>query len=207
MSMSLTAMNKMGSTNTHWGVCGFTSSFYSMYELNPGKRALLIGAGIASRVLAEIKTYLMTLKANGNTTLLQEIEAFTKSFGVVGSCNFGNFRIDNYIASINNAVGRSDADIKADGNFSIAMPPAAVADYLKEIWETSSETQVVKGGDGGTEEAIIGVANGQMQMYDGLCHYMYRSGGKIYSWGQVFGSVAEADPSYRVCRVIKIKKQ
>ncbi|HME25825.1 MAG TPA: hypothetical protein VKI44_31580 [Acetobacteraceae bacterium] len=62
MSFSADEMNLMGSTNNLWGVCGFTSTFYSMYELNRGKRALLIGAGIATKVLAEIKTYLMLLK-------------------------------------------------------------------------------------------------------------------------------------------------
>ena len=73
-------MNLMGELNQGWGVCGFTSSFYSLYEQNPGKRAKLIGVGIATKVLAEIKTYLNTLKAGGEFQHLSDIEEFTKIF-------------------------------------------------------------------------------------------------------------------------------
>jgi hypothetical protein len=34
MSFSADEMNLMGSTNNHWGVCGFTSTFYSMSLLS-----------------------------------------------------------------------------------------------------------------------------------------------------------------------------
>jgi hypothetical protein len=208
MPLSAAEMDLMGSTNNYWGVCGFTSSFYSMYELNPGKRALLVGAGIATKVLAEIKTYLMMLKAAGNVTLLNEIETFTKSFGVVGKCDFGTFTIDSYIQRINEAVTKSDDELKGNCYYSIAMPPDAVADYLRRMWEYDSEISIISGGSGGTEDGIIGVnkANGTMKLYDGLCHYMYRLGGKIYSWGRVFNSVPEANADYRVCRLIKINR-
>jgi hypothetical protein len=206
MALSTAEMNLMGSTNNYWGVCGFTSSFYSMYELNPGKRALLVGAGIATKVLAEIKTYLMMLKAAANTQLLSEIETFTKSFGIVGKCNFGNFTIENYIRLINDAVNKSDAELRGNCNYSIAMPPDAVADYLRRIWDYESEVQAISGGGGGNEDGIIGVTNGTMKLYDGLCHYMYRANGKVYSWGKVFNSVTEANANYRVCLLIKIKQ-
>jgi len=81
-----------------------------------------------------------------------------------------------------------------------------VADYLKRIWEYDSEVQTIAGGAGGVADGIIGVADGGgMKFYDGLCHYMYRHGGKIYSWGREFTSVAEADAKYQVVRLIKIK--
>ena len=204
MSFSADEMNLMGSTNNLWGVCGFTSTFYSMYELNRGKRALLIGAGIATKVLAEIKTYLMLLKADGNTILLKEIETFTQSFGKVGTANFSNFTIDTYIALINQAVSRTEAEIKGDPNYSIAMPPNAVVDYLRRVWEYESTLEVVSGGDGGGVDGIIGVSKGLMPLYDGLCHWMYRFNGRIYSWGSTFSSVHAANSAYRVCRIIKI---
>ena len=130
MSFSADEMNLMGSTNNHWGVCGFTSTFYSMYELNRGKRALVIGAGIATKVLAEIKTYLMLLKADGNIGLLNEIETFTKSFGKVGKADFGSFTIDAYIALINKAVSRTEAEIKGDANYSLAITARPFLDTL-----------------------------------------------------------------------------
>ena len=125
--------------NQGWGVCGFTSSFYSLYEQNPGKRAKLIGVGIATKVLAEIKTYLNTLKT-GEFQLLSDIEEFTKSFE-----GFSNFTIDAYIERITEVgveLGKSgdvtskadDDRIRSNQSFSIAMPPAAVADYLIRIW-------------------------------------------------------------------------
>src|SRR5215472_16554911 len=116
-----TGLNLMGWTNTGWGVCGFTSSFYAMYELNTGKQGLLLGAGIAHKVLAEIKTYLMMLKGAGELTLLHDITAFTASFS-----GYKNFTIDNYIKYINNSVGRTEKQIIADSKYSIAMPPQAV---------------------------------------------------------------------------------
>ena len=205
MSFSAEQMNLMGSTNNYWGVCGFTSTFYSMYELNRGKRGVVIGAGIATKVLAEIKTYLMMLKATGETRLLNEIETFTKSFGKVGNTDFGKFTIDGYIDLINKAVGRTEQDIKGDAKYSIAMPPNAVVDYLRRIWEYESTLEVVSGGDASGADGIIGVSNGKMKLYDGLCHWMYRFNGRIYSWGQTFSSVRAADPSYTLCRIIKIK--
>jgi hypothetical protein len=198
-------MDLMGMINNNWGVCGFTSTFYAMHELNPGTRAGLIGAGIASRVLAEIKTYFMLLKAEGNVTLIKEIETFTKSFGVVNKNDFRKFTIESYIARVNDAVNQSDRQIRRNGLFGVGMPPRAVADYLLRIWGYRSEIVVTKGGDGGTEAAIIGVTKRKMKLYDGLCHYMYRSGGKIYSWGNVYSSVREAGAEYSVCRIIKIK--
>ena len=141
MSFSADEMNQMGSTNNFWGVCGFTSTFYSMYKLNRGKRGLLVGAGIATKVLAEIKTYLMMLKADGNMGLLNEIQTFTRSFGKVGSCDYGSFTIDDYILRINKAPGRSEAEITGDGYYAIGMPPNAVVDYLRQAWEYASTSR------------------------------------------------------------------
>jgi hypothetical protein len=176
-----------------------------MYELNRGKRALVIGAGIATKVLAEVKTYLMLLKADGNISLLNEIETFTRSFGKVGKADFSNFTIDAYIALVNKAVSRTEGDIKGDANYSIAMPPNAVVDYLRRVWDYEASLEVVSGGDGGGVDGIIGVSKGLMPLYGGLCHWMYRFNGRIYSWGSTFSSVHAADNAYRVCRIIKIK--
>ena len=204
MSYSESEMNMMGITNSYWGICGFTSSFYTMYETNPGKRPLLLGAGIASRVLAEIKTYLMMLKAEGKTAVLNEIQDFTRSFGKVGKCDFGGFTIDKYIKSIDSITDKTDAAIKADCRYSIAMPPQAVADYLRRIWNCQVEIQMTSGGSGGSGDGILGVRKTKTTPYGGLCHYLYRNGGKIYSWGKVFNSVTDANAEYSVCWFLKI---
>jgi len=182
-------MNSMGVTNAHWGVCGFTSSFYAMYEMNQSKRPQPIGAGIATRVLAEIKTYLNILKAAGKTDLLNDITKFTQSFGG----DFKKFTIDKYITRVDSAVSKTEDKIKADPNYGIAMPPHCVADYLKRIWEYDSTVEAVApGASFGNGDGIIGVTAHDMPLYFGLCHYLYRLNNKIYSWGQTFNSVTDA---------------
>jgi hypothetical protein len=195
-----TELAQLGIANSYWGVCGFTSTFQSLYELNRGKKALINGAGIPTKVLAEIKTYLMTLKAEGKLGLLREIETFTRAFPpTVKGTDFSNFRIDEYIKYINKAVGKSDQAIMDDELHSIGMPPRAVVDYLERMWGVKATLSLFEtGGDG-----IIGVKRDARPMYGGLCHYMYRSNGKIYSWGESFNSVKEANPDYTVICVIE----
>lgn len=214
MSRVQQTMTRLGITNKDWGVCGFTSSLYAMYELNPATRPQIINATAAYRILAEIKTYLMMLKAE-SSSLLNDIRDFTRSFGN----EFANFEIDTYIAHINKAAakGKSRHQILSDSLYSIALPPKAVADYIERIWgwkTTISEFALGTGGGDG----IIGVSSsecdgtGAPKPYHGLEHYMYRSGGKIYSWGQSFSSVQQAARDgaggvlWRVCYVISVAR-
>jgi len=194
-----TEIEQVGIANSYWGVCGFTSTFQSLYELNRGKKALINGAGIPTKVLAEIKTYLVTLKAEGKLRLLQEIETFTRAFPPTQrGTDFSNFRIDEYIKYINKAVGKSDKAIMDDELHSIGMPPHALVDYLDRMWGIKATLSPFEtGGDG-----IVGVKRDARPMYGGLCHYMYRSNGKIYSWGQTFTSIKAANEDYTVICVI-----
>ena len=199
----MATIDDMGRANQGWGVCGFTSSFYAIYNLNQWKGGTIINANKAFRVLAEIKTYLMMLKADGKTALLNEIETFTKTFP-----GFESFAIDDYIRSINAAVLKTESEIIKDKKFSIAMPPEGVADYLNRLWNCKVSVEVIGGGEGhGT--GIIGVSEGASSSYDGLKHYMYRRNGVIYSWGRQFDSVVAAmgGSSWRVCRFIKVPDQ
>ena len=186
-------MVPVGITNRGWGVCGFTSTLYSMYELNPGKRGLIIKRSrIGGTVLAEIKTYLMMLKTE-NSLLLQDIEEFTQSF------DRPDWTIDNYINNINEAfIGdRPEQAVLMDASFGIAMPPKAVVDYVSRVWGYNAE--LWKGPDPGSN-GIIGVRDVTKNRwkYNGLCHWMYRSNRRIYSWGRVFNSVSGADKDFCV---------
>jgi hypothetical protein len=199
MSGSKTELERVGVANSHWGVCGFTSTFAALYQLNSGRKALLHGAGVTTRVLAEIKTYLMTLKAEGKLGLLQEIQTFTRAFPPTPKgTDFSTFTIDGYIDRINQAIGKSDEDLKADELHSIGMPPRAVVDYLDRMWQKKATLSLFETGTDG----IIGVKRDNRPMYGGLCHYMYRSGRKIYSWGNVYSSVKAANKDYTVILVI-----
>ncbi len=200
MSYSEAEMTKLGTVNQGWGVCGFTSTFYSMYAVNPGKRAMLLGAYIPTKVLAEIKTYLMMLKADANLALLGGIETFTRSFGP----DFASFSIDTYIEHVNGAVSRSDAEIVADRKYGIAMPPEAVGDYVRRIWDHKADVQAATGDSGA--DGIVGVRKegGGATLHGGLVHWMYRHNGTVYSWGRSFPSIAHANKDYRLCWLIRI---
>jgi hypothetical protein len=205
--MSVT-MKSMGKTNADWGVCGFTSSFYAMWKLEKTARGRLINAPEPFNVLAEIKTYLRMLQAEGNQTALQAIEEFCRSFGGP----FATFTVDDYCDRISAAVQRSNDEIKGDPLFGIGIPPDYVADYLRRMWGyTSTVTQVPAASDPGGD-AIIGmtvkkgtrlldshgVPSGAPieTLYNRLVHYMYRRKGLIYSWGKdPFLSIEAAAPT------------
>lgn len=208
-------MTRVGITNKDWGVCGFTSSLYALYDLNPATRPLIMTATAAYRVLAEIKTYLTMLKAE-NSPLLKDITDFTRTFGG----EFADFSIDTYIQNINAAAaeGKSRSQILSDSKFSIALPPLAVADYIQRVWGWKTKITEFEIGTG-AGDGVIGVSSseydattGAKKPYHGLEHYMYRSSGKVYSWGQAFSSVQDAARSgaggvlWRVCYDISVER-
>ena len=177
----------MGVTNEKWGVCGFTSCFYAMHQLLNGKGSEFINATRAFNVLAEIRCFLLQLKAEGKVGLLKEIENFTRAFGG----KFADFSVDDYIRRIVAAANQSDDDIKKEPRYGIAMPPEAVAEYLRHGWGHDADVKKLWLWDSG-EDGIIGMVKKGPVLYGGLCHYMYRVNGQIYSWGQVFPSVRAA---------------
>ncbi|MGX9965775.1 hypothetical protein ACVFYP_20790 [Roseomonas sp. F4] len=198
----------MGTINQGWGVCGFTSTFYAMFAQNKGRRPELNNANRAFNVLAEIKTYLMLLKAE-NSQLLGDITRFTQSFGGT----FATFDIDAYITKINGSVGMSEATIMADSGFGIAMPPLAVKDYIERMWGAKATISQMMANSPPAGNGIVGVTRGLYAggatlplPHDGLRHWMYQHAGKIFSWGQVFADVASADSQgvWTVCVFIKV---
>lgn len=188
-------LDQMGKMNVHWGICGFTSALYALYHHSPSQHQARLSGGAATptRMLAEIKTYLRMLQADGQTGLLDDIRDFTRSFGN----EFKTFTIESYIQRINDAVQQSN--VTSDKLFSIAMPPHAVADYLKRVCGFQNP-QVVDASTNAAE-AIVGVFKSAAPgtKYGGLKHYLYRNNSAvysgtdhIYSWGSRFASEAAA---------------
>jgi hypothetical protein len=209
-------MDTIGVTNAGWGVCGFTSTLYAMYALNPGVRGQVINATEGYRVLAEIKTYLVMLKAE-NSPHLKAIRDFTRSFGKPHD----KFEIDKYITRINEAAGDNLTveEVLANEKFGIATPPAAVADYVARAWGWRGTVEEFPGG-GGHGDGIIGVRSSthtsglfrRAKPYHGLEHWMYRWNGSVYSWGQRFTDVAAAAAGgaggapWTVCYVVRVTR-
>jgi hypothetical protein len=210
MSSIVDPTTRLGYTNKTWGICGFTSTLSAMYDLNQGVRGQVINGSSGYRMLAEIKIYLEMLKAAGSP-LLADIRSFTRSFGPP----YDTFEVDEYIARIDNAAGEdlSRSQILAEPRFSIGMPPAAVADYIQRQWGWKATVTAYAIMDG-AGDGIVGVTKGWFGSgdrksllplpYYGLCHYLYRSNGAVYSWGIKFDSVREANAEYRVCYVISV---
>ena len=192
-------MKSMGVTNASWGVCGFTSSFYAMWKLEKTARPQLINAPKPFTVLAEIKTYLRMLQAEGNQTAIRAIEEFCQSFGPP----FDAFTVESYCDRISASVEYTEQQILENGLFGIGIPPDYVADYLRRMWGYDATViQVPPGSDPGGD-AIIGMTvpagtkfpdrSVAKTLYNRLVHYMYRRKGLIYSWGEdPYKTIAEA---------------
>ena len=182
--MATTDINSMGKLNADQGICGFTSSLYALYTHSPRKTELSEGAEVETRMLAEIKTYLKLLQADNRVDLLSAIQSFTRSFGGA----YTNFDLDKYIERINATVSVNGGAL---GDFSIAMPPEAVVDYLRRACDFKS-AKLLTGNMPDPAELILGLCSTQMREYKGLAHYVYQLNGTVYSWGKQFGSVQQA---------------
>jgi|TARA_Y100000589_G_scaffold308568_2_gene325244 hypothetical protein len=180
-------INKMGLMNAPWGICGFTSSLYALHNHSPQSKhaALEAGGESPTKILAEIKTYLRMLQADGRQDILDSIEQFTQSFA-----GFNNWTIASYIERIN-AVVVNGAD-QRDPKFGIGMPPAAVVDYLKRVCDFPN-AKVADLSSNATEMILgMGTTKLNMPLYDGLGHYLYLRNNTIHSWGQTFSDTASA---------------
>ena len=189
-------INAMGTLNNRWGVCGFNSSLYALYEHNPAMRASLTSAAkVDTRVAAEIKTFLRMLQAEGNAKLLSDIETFTQSFGG----QWIGFTIDGYIQKIDAEAARDGGKLKAKirSNLSIAMPPHAVVAYLQKVAGFPGAKVLTDPLGGGfvasstAHEQIVGLSRPSMTSYNGLAHWVYVNNGVVYSWGRQFNSIAQ----------------
>lgn len=220
--MSSSVMESLGQLNERWGVCGFTSTFYAMYDQNPGTRSWLVNATQVYSVLYEISDYLKALQGAGSK-LLKDITEFTQSFGAP----YDTFTVENYIQTIDltsettrrvlafgNDADRQDFETKLKRYplFGIALPPQAVADYIERQWKWKATITEYKAGDL-TCDAIVGVFkpnDASMKLYHGLRHYLYRGKGKYYSWGKSFDLLADAaahvGSNYQICYAIEIRK-
>ncbi|MBK1668272.1 hypothetical protein CKO28_09510 [Rhodovibrio sodomensis] len=194
-------IDKIGELNQTWGICGFASALYALYQ-DTGDRSrrsqLARRVETDTNLLAEIKTFLVTLHAENQTGLLNQIEQFTRSFP-----GFGQFTVNGYIAKVN-SIGAAGigpvGDLKADAKFSIALPPDAVAFYLKRMCDFP-RARVEPHIGSRKSRLVVGVRKrgGKTTPYGGLVHWMYQSGGTVYSWGRQFSSIAKADRDYVVC--------
>ena len=188
-------MKNMGKLNEPWGICGFTSSLYGLYAHNPAMRVRLSGRAVsACNMVAEIKSFLVTLQAGGKAAMLANIETFTQSFGGV----YAGWTVTTYIQRINTLAasldGLSTEDLaKPINDFSIALPPNAVVEYLKLICDFQTATSRTGVVTTYPNECILGLCDTGTGPYNDLKHYVYYLNGTIHSWGKTFKNMTSTD--------------
>ena len=170
----------MGIENETQGICGFTSTLYAVYTNSPILRGKLEGAlddtMRSTRLMAEIKTVLMMMKAANNNTVLDQITELTRTFP-----NYGGWTVDSYIQKINDLTV---------GDYSIAMPPDATMEYMRTAWDMHPRMA----GNVESGHAILGLTRtgAPLNRWKNLAHYVYQNAnGRLYSWGAQFKDLAE----------------
>ncbi|ESS72727.1 hypothetical protein MGMO_49c00120 [Methyloglobulus morosus KoM1] len=180
-------IDDMGVENDTQGICGFTSTLYAVYMNQPQLRQKL-GDALGNdetvrslRMMAEIKTFLQMMKADGNNAVLDEITELTSSFD-----GYDTWTVDSYIDKINQlGVDNKETDEIIIDDFSIAMPPDSTMEYMRTAWGLKPFlTDDVLPGD-----VILGLTRtgAPINRWKNLAHYVYQSAdGTIYSWGGQF---------------------
>ena len=166
--------------NKKWGVCGFCAALGALHA-NKLLKTTVLEKHMKSRLLAEIKTYLRFLQAD-NSPLLKEIEGFTRGFK-----GYENFSVVRYIEKINSAP----VDMTPD--FSIAMPPKGVVDYLKRMHDMKS-ARIIPAKQK-QDNVLLGFAKGKgvfgFLFGRDLKHWVYKKNDNlVYNWGE-FKTLAE----------------
>jgi len=168
--------------NRGWGICGFASALGALHQngilVKPIDHAVMNNQ-LKTHVLEEIKSYLFALDSSNQSLLLDEITRFTRSFK-----GFETFTIRGYINHIN-AIGISAPKLD-DNQFSIALPPTAVADYLRRIGGFRN-VQLIDQPAARFDNVILGISDGDKRRirWKGLGHWVYKkSNAAIYNWGQ-----------------------
>jgi hypothetical protein len=172
--MAMPKLKSLSAPNKDWGICGFVSVLAALYDSNPALKKKLKNiteADFSTRLLADIKTFLMMLKADSKKkAMLKEIEAFTKKFEK-------GFTLDGFIAQVNNAVDEIPDDL------SLAMTPPALLEYLKTNWGITGTFH--KGDPGDKNNVILGFYDKAGDDDDHLKHWVYKKDAdNTYNWGE-----------------------
>lgn len=175
-------MLSISEVNKDWGICGFASTLGALYKQGIFKDTIKRAVSrheFDTRLLAEIKTYLVILQSEDKNILLNEIQKFTRTFGGI----YSGFTIQGYINKVNTIA--VSPPLRTDKGFSIAMPPNAVVDYLKRICDVKNPT-LVQCNSTTNNNVILGIGDKRkVNEWKGLGHWVYKKSNlEIYNWGQ-----------------------
>lgn len=194
-------MHTFGAVNIDQGICGFTSVIYAVYANCPHLHGSLDNASghERTRLMAEIKTFLVLLRAMGKQPMLDEIQALTRSFS-----GYGTWTIDSFIKQINDSA-QPITTPAPNVDFSIAMPPKPLMEYMRVCWDLNpvQETALHEGGG----NVILGLTceDAPVNAFGNLAHYVYKTpDGWIQSWGQEFEKIADLNGNFSIVSRIRV---
>jgi hypothetical protein len=177
-------LTNVSEINNDWGICGFASSIAALYQHGGAVGNVVDTTSVNQlkvRLLAEIKSFLVTLQANGNITMLNGIRDFTRSFAPNTGHAWAAFTIEEYINRINTACRGGTVN---GTDFSMAMTPLAVVEYLKlnggMIGTRLTGTEYI------ANNVILGVGKlNTSSPHNGVLHWIYKkSDSEVYNWGE-----------------------
>lgn len=192
--------------NRGWGICGFASTLGALHQngiLGETIDRAVMNNQLKTRLLAEIKSYLVVLQSENQSLLLDEITKFTRSFK-----GFEKFTIQGYINHVN-GIALSDPKLN-DSQFSIAMPPSAVADYLRRVGGLRN-VQLIDQSVANFDNVILGLGDGDKRRirWKGLGHWVYKkSNASIYNWGkkESLNQLMAHNPKWKIVYQILLRK-
>lgn len=177
-------LTNVSEINNEWGICGFASSIAALYQ-HGGAVAAVVDATTVNqlkvRLLAEIKSFLVTLQANGNIAMLNGIRDFTRSFAPNIGHEWATFTIEEYITRIDTACRGGTVN---GTDFSMAMTPGAVVEYLKLNGGMNGAR--LTGTEYIANNVILGVGKKNPACpHGGVLHWIYKKNdAEVYNWGE-----------------------
>ena len=192
--------------NRGWGICGFTSAIGALHQnglLGDSIKQAISKDQLNTRILAEIKSYFVLLQSQKHQVLIDEIEAFTKTFK-----GYKDFSLQSYINGVNGIA--INAPKRRDKQFSVAMPPSAVTDYLRQMGGMKL-VQLIDNPNTKFNNVILGfgdkTANNRAR-WKGLGHWVYMNNNILYNWGekQTLPQLLKIKPNWHIVYQILLRK-
>ena len=194
----------MGHINDEVGICGFVSALMAIHDAdglaNDAQGGVFAAATLPKRLFREIHACFQAMVDQNEAALIRDVETFTRSFGK----EYRKFTVQGYLNSGADNVTPEMLKIEAIRVLlSVAMPPDGLLFFLRTKLGLGAARRVNAGDN--AAKYIVGVrdaskTNGE-GLHGGLVHWMYVSGGKVYSWGKEYDSVASAGAFTEVCRI------
>lgn len=181
----------MGIENRTQGICGICAALYAVYMDYKCLRDPLaekLGTDTSRREFIQYEILELLISY---PELHEEIEGLTHEFE-----GYEKFTISDYVSVLSSK--------KTSDDYSIALPPVAVVQYLKK-WKIDATVNMSPHWSELPVRCILGLERSGL----GLRHYVYKKGEKIFSYGRKFNNFESFSRTrgYTICCSIEWNSQ